>query len=164
MESTANEYSQDIYAEATFICPSYWLNTAYSPSSYHYQYSVPFASHGDDVTAYFGPSAPNQSPSFSQAFRNIWGNFITTSSPAVSSDATLSKWPAWTGGATSEMVNLNETGGVPYQTVTSFGVPVTQYMDPGLENAFAVVDAYSWEGGRGQRCDFWKSVAGKIPI
>lgn len=157
---------QNILAEATFVCPSYWLNSAYTAktNTYHYQYSVPFASHGNDVTGYFGPSAPNQSPSFSQAFRSIWGNFITSDSPLVSSDAVIKTWPEWTGGSTTKMLNLNETGGVPYQATTNWGATVTQFMDPGLVNSFSVVNAYSWEGGRGKRCDFWKSVADKVPI
>lgn len=67
---------QNIYAEASVVCPSYWLSTAFSNSSgnltrtaYHYQYSVPFAAHGADLTAYWGPPTPNQGPDFVQAFR-----------------------------------------------------------------------------------------------
>jgi hypothetical protein len=37
-------------------------------SSYKYQYSVPLASHGLDVTGYFGPPAADQGPDFEQAF------------------------------------------------------------------------------------------------
>ncbi|KAF2688723.1 alpha/beta-hydrolase [Lentithecium fluviatile CBS 122367] len=156
----------NILAEATFICPSYWLNTAYTfkTSTYHYQYSVPFASHTDDISAYFGPSTPNQSAAFSQAFRQIWGNFIKNQSAAVEIDRVLKAWPKWDGGNDAKMANLNETGGVPYETVTQFGVTVTQFADPGLKNDFKVVDAYDWEGGRGKRCEFWKSMADKVSI
>ncbi|KAF2183864.1 alpha/beta-hydrolase, partial [Zopfia rhizophila CBS 207.26] len=155
----------NIYAEATFICPSYWLNNAYSPSnSYHYQYSVPFASHIDDISAYFGPSAPNQSPEFSVAFRQIWGNFITKGNPSIASEPAAANWPVWVGGEESRMVNLNETGGTPYQAVTQFGASVTQFMNPGLKNNITTANAYSWEGGRGARCEFWKDIAAKVPM
>ncbi|KAF2786168.1 inactive carboxylesterase 4 [Melanomma pulvis-pyrius CBS 109.77] len=155
----------NIYAEATFVCPSYWLNNAYAPQhSFHYQYSVPFGSHADDVSAYFGPSALNQSPSFSLAFRQIWGNFVTTSNPSLASEAPTKKWPGWMPGVDSRMISLNQTGGIPYEVATQFGVNVTQFKDPGLRNLFKVVDAYEWEGARGERCEFWKRIGGKLPI
>jgi carboxylesterase type B len=157
--------ANNIYAEATFICPSYWLNTAYSTkTSFHYQYSVPFGSHAEDVTAYFGPAALNQPPVFSSVFQKILGNFIINSSPAIPDDQATARWPAWVGGEESRMVNLNTTGGVPYQVTTQFGANVTQFMDPGVKNAFSTANAHTWEGGRGMRCDFWKTMASKIPI
>ena len=61
-----------------------------------------------------------------------------------------------------QLINLNETGGVPYQTV--FGAaPVTQYMDPGLRNNFTQANAYTWELNRGKRCDFWKAMGPNVP-
>jgi hypothetical protein len=39
----------------------------------------------------------------------------------------------------------------------------TEYRDPGLTNNFTLVNAYTWEGGRGYRCDFWRSMAGIVP-
>jgi hypothetical protein len=64
---------QNIYAEAAVVCPSYWLATAFSGnnrSAYHYQYSVPFAVHGADISAYYGPATDNQGPDFVTAFRS----------------------------------------------------------------------------------------------
>jgi carboxylesterase type B len=159
--------ANNIFAEATFVCPSYWLNNAYSGSSrtsYHYQYSVPFASHGDDVSGYFGPATPNQSPSFVLAFRQIWGNFIKTGNPSVPADPVLKKFPTWQEGQSAMMVNLNTTGGTPYEVTTQFGATVTQFSDPGLQNDFDAVNAYAWEDGRGKRCEFWSSVAGRVSI
>lgn len=45
------------------------------------------------------------------------------------------------------------------------GSPInTTYLTgPTLRNDFTLVDAYSWEDGRGMRCDFWRSVASIIP-
>lgn len=151
----------NIYAEATFICPSYWINDAYASKgrSYHYQYSVPFASHGADVPGYFGPTAQNQSPEFAKAFRQIWGNFVMNNNPSINYEPAAARFPLWQV-FSRNMLNLNQTGGVPY--VLEDGI--TRFQNPGLENDFKKVDAYKWEGGRGKRCDFWKSMAPKIPI
>ena len=162
-----NRASQAILAEATFVCPAYWLATAYTggagKSSYSYQYSVPFAYHGSDVAAYFGPATPNQGPVFTQAFRKIWGNFITTGNPKPPSGPGIpSTWPAWTDGASPTLLNLNTTGGVPYRSQV-IAWTVTQYMDPGLKNNFTLANARTWEGGRGNRCDFWKSIGPQVP-
>lgn len=156
--------AQVIVAEATFICPSYWLSTAYlSRPSYHYQYSVPFAAHLEDVYAYFGPNQRQQSASFSQAFRRIWGNFVRTGNPKVDSEPGLEAWPIWSGGKGARMMNLNTTGGTPYEATTQFGAKVTQFSEPGLKNVFGVFNAWDWEGGRGERCEFWKTMVDKIP-
>ena len=156
--------AQVIVAESTFICPSYWLSAAYSAkTSYHYQYSVPFAAHLEDVYAYFGPNQLQQSPSFSRAFRKIWGNFVRTGSPKVSSEPGLETWPTWSDGKGAMMMNLNTTGGTPYEATTQFGAKVTQFTEPGLKNVFGVFNAWDWEGGRGERCDFWKTMVDKIP-
>jgi len=64
---------QNIVAESTFVCPSYWLASAYTGNSrtaYKYQYSIPFGSHGDDVSGYFGPPTENQGPDFIKAFQS----------------------------------------------------------------------------------------------
>jgi hypothetical protein len=68
---------QNIYAETTFVCPSYWLAEAFSNSdhgAYKYQYSVPAALHSTEETAYFGGSQQNIGPDFMKAF-------MSTSSP-----------------------------------------------------------------------------------
>ena len=62
-----------MYAEASVICPSYWFASAFSRQgrvSYHYQYSVPFAVHGADLTAYWGPPTENQGPDLVMAFQS----------------------------------------------------------------------------------------------
>ncbi|KAF4808472.1 Liver carboxylesterase B-1 [Colletotrichum siamense] len=167
----------NIYAEQTFVCPSYWLSSAFTgpKSAWHYQYSVPFAWHTSDVPAYFGPATPNQGTEFVLAFRKIWGNFVTKNDPSISNEEAngassaeasatngASQWPVWTE-TEPKQLNLNQTGGVPYQFTTQWGVTVTQFQAPGQVNAIAVVPADSWEGGRGARCDFWKTMAPSIP-
>lgn len=60
------------------------------------------------------------------------------------------------------MLNLNQTGGVPYSAEV-YGATVTEFTGPTLRNAFKLVDAYSWEGGRGKRCKFWQTLNPVIP-
>ncbi|KAK3368698.1 Alpha/Beta hydrolase protein [Podospora didyma] len=168
----------NILAEATFVCPSHWMAAAYTQpgkSAWQYQYSVPFAFHGSDVAAYFGPAGPNLSGDFTLAFRKIWGNFITTGNPSISNAIAngaaaanpnapngASAWPAWNE-ASPKLLNLNSTGGTPYQFATQWGTSVTQFASPGQQNAIAVAAADSWEGGRGARCAVYKALAPSIP-
>ncbi|GAB1317111.1 hypothetical protein MFIFM68171_07321 [Madurella fahalii] len=97
----------------------------------------------------------NNNPSIPDAVANGASSAnLTASNPA-------SSWPAWTD-FKPQMINLNQTGGVPYQTV--FGAaPVTQYMNPGLRNNFTQANAYKWELNRGERCDFWKMMGPHVP-
>jgi len=170
--------SNNIHAEATFICPAYWMAGAYTgafKSAYFYQYSVPFASHGADVAAYFGPTTPNLGDDIALAFRRIWGNFVITGNPSISnaiangasaSNPTAanpaSAWPVWNE-RSPKLVNLNQTGGSPVEFMTQWMVPVTQLVGPGLQNAISVAPADTWEGGRGSRCDFYLGLAPSIP-
>jgi len=62
-------------------------------------------------------------------------------------------------------LDLNQTGG----TATEAGIEVlspvntTIFAGPGLQNNITSGNAFTWEDGRGVRCDFWKSVARKVP-
>ncbi|KAK0709204.1 Alpha/Beta hydrolase protein [Lasiosphaeria miniovina] len=168
----------NIYAEASVICPSYWFATAFTGQgreAYHYQYSVPFAVHGSDIAAYYGPPTDNQGPDFVTAFRKIYGNFIINDNPSITNiDANglssvnptkpnpASNWPLWSQDA-PVLVNLNETGGTAYTAISPLGIPVTQFRGPGMFNNITLADAYQWEGGRGRRCDFWRDLSPFVP-
>lgn len=171
--------ADDIYAETTFVCPSYWMAEAFSGkgrSSYKYQYSVPAAQHGSDVAVYFGPEPTNVGPNFERAFMSIWGEFIVNNNPSIpasiangnsSTNATsanpATNWPPFSIYAPYQM-NLNETGGTEYSAVVIAGINNTQqYEGSGRTNNFTLVNAYTWEAGRGYRCDFWRSVAPIVP-
>ncbi|UPX18276.1 uncharacterized protein EKO05_0008580 [Ascochyta rabiei] len=159
--------ANNIYGEATFVCPSYFLSDAFAThtrTAHHYQYSVPGALHGSDVPAYFGPATPNQPPLWTQVVRHIWGGFVQRAAPASAAGLGNLTWPAWVPDGESRMLDLNTTGGVPYVEPLIFGVNVTQFREPGVENVFRVVDALSWEGGRGRRCAFWRDIAGRVPM
>lgn len=172
------KFFQNVYAETTFVCPSYWLAEAFTNNkrvAYKYQYSVIGASHGTDLTSSFGPPTPNQGPDFDKAFMTIWGNFITQNNPSISSaiangvngtgnGLAATDFPAWNLRNPLQL-NLNETGGQAYSSM-SFDAQapnITEFEEAGLMNDFSVVDAYSWEGGRGVRCDFWRSVGLIVP-
>ncbi|KAJ4298955.1 hypothetical protein N0V90_004198 [Kalmusia sp. IMI 367209] len=174
--------AQLIYGETTFVCPSYWLAEAYNTNGrtgYRYQYSVPIALHGTDPAVYFGEAGTNVGPDFVLAFQRIWGNFITTGNPSISSRvangassngtsrSALEDWPVWALWD-RRMANLNQTGGTPAQIdlldrTGVLNMNVTVYEEPGLVNDLSLVDGYEWEAGRGKRCDFWKSVAAIVP-
>ncbi|KAI1619145.1 carboxylesterase type B [Exophiala viscosa] len=177
LDTGQQQRASNIYAETTFVCPSYWMAEAYSDrgrTSYKYQFSVPPALHGTDVTAYFGPAAANIGPDLALAFRKIWGNFITTNNPSIpgsvangasASNSTSSNaaanWPPFTIYAPYQ-IDLNQTGGTPFLEITS-SYNITEYGKPGLQNNISLVNAWTWEAGRGYRCDFWRSVAAIVP-
>lgn len=170
---------QNLYAETTFVCPAYWLAEAFTNNNrvaYKYQYSVIGAWHSTDLTSYFGPPMPNQGPDFNKAFMTIWGNFITRNDPSIPASTAngvngtgtnglaATNFPPWSLRNPLQL-NLNETGGQAYSSM-SFNAQapnITQFEEPGLMNDFTAVDAYSWEGGRGVRCDFWRSVGSIVP-
>ena len=181
--------ADNLYAESTFVCPSYWMAEAFTSGSsspggygparkaYKYQYSVVPAPHAFDLGAFLGPQPlSSQSPGFVKAAQAIWGNFITGNDPSISQ--ALVNGDSSTGAssfsgvfpefsiAESYQVNLNETGGMLESEMAVAEVGngnASVYVGAGLGNAFNVVDAYSWEGGRGARCDFWRSVAELVP-
>jgi carboxylesterase type B len=164
----------NVFAEYAFDCPSYWAAAAF-PQGWKYQFSAPPAYHGYDLQALWsGTKTPGAS--FKHAFRAVWGNFIVNDSPVISvSDAkggvdnsTVSNvngasinWPEWNQG--QKLLNLNATGGTPIPVAAGPYLKYDLYSDPGVSNVISLADAESWEGGRGHRCDFWQSVASKVP-
>ncbi|TKA26870.1 hypothetical protein B0A50_04316 [Salinomyces thailandicus] len=180
----------NLYAETTFVCPSYWLASAFQPSgndsnekeAYKYQFSIPPAVHGADNSAdSLGTRTSNVATTFYTAFATIWGNFITENNPSITSALAngdesavvnaASEWPVFLTTASNgeegvyRMLNLNETGGTPTSVeVVGGGVPnATEYEGSSLRNDIQEVDAYSWEGGRGARCEFWRRIGARVP-
>ncbi|KAL5083128.1 hypothetical protein Trisim1_001963 [Trichoderma cf. simile WF8] len=175
----------NVAAESIFQCPSQWVAEAFSsPTSsgrraYKYQYSLDPAYHGADLGAYFASSGfPN--PSFRHSFQRIWGNFIVSGSPVISvDDATagaknatvpvdakhpgMISWPQYSE-QNPTFMNLNTTGGeVELVTVTDELSYNVRHGD-GIVNTFRLANAKSWEGGRGERCAFWRAVAPRVPF
>ncbi|EXJ80631.1 hypothetical protein A1O3_06915 [Capronia epimyces CBS 606.96] len=171
--------ADNIYAETTFVCPAYWMAIAYNDygrTSYKYQFSVEPALHGADVSAYFGPAPSNIGPDLALAFRQIWGQFVTTNNPSIpsniangassNSSATsndASNWPPFSLSSPYQ-INLNQTGGTPFSTsIVQIGRNITEYGNPGLQNNITLVNAWTWEAGRGDRCEFWRSMGSIVP-
>ena len=175
--SGQQQRAENLYAETTFVCPAYWMAEAF-PTSFKYQYSVPGALHGSDAVAVFGPPTPNLSDDFVRAVMTIWGNFVTSDDPSIDAsianganaststdNSAVTAFPAFSV-AQPLQINLNQTQGTFYSAENDAipgGPNITQSQQPGLSNDFTAVNAYTWEGGRGQRCDFWRSVASLVP-
>ncbi|KAI1745212.1 carboxylesterase family protein [Xylaria scruposa] len=176
--------ANNLYAETTFVCPSYWLADAFGGArgkrSWKYQYSVPISAHGADIGPLFDD--PNTQGTgldmvFRTAFQQIWGNFIVNGDPTLSTAqvstaqqgnitaASTGNWPQWGGRPErGHMLNLNMTGGMPVDNPNQVGgktldltsyVPSTDGSYPELEASFKLVSGWSWEGGRGKRCQLW---------
>ncbi|KAK0898826.1 hypothetical protein LTR57_021440 [Friedmanniomyces endolithicus] len=169
--SGQQERADDKYAETTFVCPAYWMAEAYSNNraggqGYKYQFSIPPATHGADVAGYFDYPGQFYSVDFTTAFQKIWGNFVTSSNPSISNAVAnglsrgnvsvnaASAWPPYSIYA-PEQLDLNTTCPVVSATGSCAG--------PSAVNDFRLVNAYTWEGGRGTRCDFWKSMGDLVP-
>ncbi|KAH7381353.1 carboxylesterase type B [Phaeosphaeria sp. MPI-PUGE-AT-0046c] len=160
--ATASGYQQIanlIYAESTFICPSYWLADSYSTGgrkAYKMQYSVPIALHGYDGIAVFGNlRIENQGDDLVKALQRIVGNFVRTGSP----------------NGPFEIMGMQKQGlgafAPPDYPMLNAGLNVLGakwLVGPGLRNKFTVVNGFDWEGGRGERCEFWRGVADKVPM
>jgi hypothetical protein len=145
-------------------------------TAYKYQFSVLPGTHASDLHGYFGPlgGVPYLSADMQRAFMTIWGNFITQESPTISTAVAAGSsantnavawWPAFSA-LEPYQLNLNQTGGTPAVGTMDVYSPVntTFFAEPGLMTNFSLVNAYLLENGRGVRCDFWRSVAGIVPM
>ncbi|PNP40645.1 inactive carboxylesterase 4 [Trichoderma gamsii] len=171
----------NVAAESIFQCPSQWIAEAFSSKrqAWKYQYSLDPAYHGADLGAYFVSTNGPPNPGFQRSFHMIWGSFIINDSPVISvKDATAGmanatvpidanrpdqiSWPQYSADD-AIFINLNTTGGeVSLVTVTD---ELSYYVrkGAGIVNTFRLANATSWEGGRGDRCRFWQSVAPRVP-
>lgn len=173
----------NIQAETTFDCPAQWLAEAFSSGSdpqrqaWKYQYSVTPAYHGSDLGAYFSVDATVPNADFRHAFQKIFGNFIIHNTPVISlADATAGytnatvpvgvdnniSWPTYTEDSPWQMI-LNTTGGIASEVVVTSNLSYFERTGAGIVNTFRLANATSWEGGRGARCAFWKSVSERVP-
>jgi len=72
--------ANNVYAETTFACPSYWLADAFTNNgrtAWKYQYSVPGALHGSDTQGYFGPVGGTVSGDFEKAFMCMFFSYLS---------------------------------------------------------------------------------------
>ncbi|TDZ73390.1 Lipase 2 [Colletotrichum trifolii] len=183
------QVANNLYAEATFVCPSQWLADAYAAKqggkAWRYQFSVPPAYHGSDVgsgTNFDVLLAPVTTPGTSvtqpvrRGLQTAWGDFIVAGAPTLrgagsdETKTTSSYWPQWKrpGGGGASMLNVNMTGGVATEKQASFdgmvSLQITSYVPGGagdepLEAVLEVVDGDAWEDGRGERCRVLASLS-----
>ncbi|PYH87985.1 carboxylesterase family protein [Aspergillus ellipticus CBS 707.79] len=151
-----------------------------SKQAWKYQYSVTPAYHGADLNAYFTADEPAwPGKAFSTAFQKVWGAFIIQDSPVVSvgvamggmgnasvpqtGDGRWLDWPPYGRGGLAAQMDFNTTGGELVHEVVTTNLSYWVRVGAGIVNTFRLVDAESWEGGRGQRCDFWRDVGERVP-
>ncbi|KAH7117727.1 Alpha/Beta hydrolase protein [Dendryphion nanum] len=166
----------NVFAEYAFDCPSYWLANAF-PQAWKYQFSASPAFHGFDLNALWSSGQTTPGRDFIHAFQKIWGNFIIYDSPVITvADAKGSKqnatvpvgssnyinWPQWVEYKPT-LLSLNTTGGVATLAAPAANLKFYQYTDPGVTNSFKIADGGQWEGGRGNRCTWWRNNAAKVP-
>lgn len=170
----------NIAGENEFDCPAQWLAEAFSSGSrksWKYQYSLMPNYHGADLTSYFSVGAELPNADFMRTMQKIWGSFIIHDTPVISAlDATAKrdnatvpanadgsiKWPEFTLEYPIQM-NLNTTGGDVSRITVPPYLKYNVRGGPGIVNTFSLTDAFAWEGGRGKRCDFWRSVSERVP-
>ncbi|RKF59731.1 Lipase 1 [Erysiphe neolycopersici] len=180
--------ANNLYAESTFVCPSYWLADAFSnlnKKSWKYQFSVPPAAHGTDMNAYYMSNAALFSEgTLSDGFRTgvqlSWGQFIINNDPTLPhsvidefstntnrkhhenlSAALNTSWVEWDKNSMN-MLNFNSSGGTEKTLTVIIAVGkfinVTMNVNPGLTANWTIADAATWENGRGKRCNFWSHL------
>lgn len=90
--------ANNLYAETTFVCPSYWLANAFSGQAsdkdsakraWKYQYSVPPSEHGADLDAYQAFNRETlglgtMTEAARKAVQLAWGRFIIHGEPILS--------------------------------------------------------------------------------
>ncbi|KAI1347773.1 Alpha/Beta hydrolase protein [Xylaria sp. FL0043] len=171
----------NVAAETVFDCPAQWIAEAFSTgrrSAWKYQYSVTPSYHGADLKAYFAVGATTPSNDFRHAMQKIWGNFIINNTPVIPVADAMGQydnasvpvlgncsdinWPQFTHHNPVHM-NLNTTGGEI--TLVTVADTLAYYVrsGPGVVNNFRLADSLAWEGGRGDRCDFWRTVSARVP-
>jgi carboxylesterase type B len=178
-----------IYGESTFTCPSYWLAEAYTyyrAGGFKFQTSTPVALHGqDDLAVFDNRPLPTYGREYIAAVQGIWARFIKSGNPSIlatnikggsSSDLetsfglnNLAIWPEYSHMFGSKMVNLNQTGGIPVLSNKTLNAALAQVnatwlVGPDLKNDFSIVNASTWESSQETRCDFWRSVAARVPM
>ena len=98
------------------------------------------------------------------AFQTIWGNFITTNNPSIPASIAnganlnesvqgnaIEEWPRFEVYAPYQ-IDLNQTGGTEVEVPFGMTRNITVMGGPTARNNITLVNAYTWEGGRGT---FW---------
>ncbi|KAH8884164.1 carboxylesterase type B [Thozetella sp. PMI_491] len=187
-----NLYGESTFVcPAYWIAEAFSSNWGMRRSSWLAQFSVVSAEHGTgavtwtpfattavsmlmqpmpDLLIVFPPDLPSHGPGLEKVYRSMYGNFIKSGSPSISiegppsseDESILSRWPPYSP-STPVLLNLNQTGGVLEDHLSFENNLVKWYVEPGLRNDFRFANAYTWEAGRGARCDFWRRIGRDVP-
>ncbi|KAJ7056822.1 Alpha/Beta hydrolase protein [Mycena amicta] len=125
-----------VQGESIFICPTYFLLSAFPGRSFKAEFAVPPALHGNDVVYYFpgGSTPPFNNTSFINAFAQSFTSFIINLNPNIKVSNTITPlWGTFNVGNTEMLFNR-----------TAAGLPQVQPI---------VTDSKLL-----QRCSFWNAV------
>lgn len=132
--------------------------------------------HGADLTAYFSGGA-SVTMRFRDTFQRMLGSFIVNDTQVISisdakggmSNATVPEgsdgdidWPRWIEDS-PVLIDLNTTGGSLVRQMVTDHLEYWLREGSGIMNEFGLAIARTWEGGRGERCDFWQRVGSRVP-
>ncbi|PSR80824.1 carboxylesteras-like protein [Coniella lustricola] len=124
-----------IFRDSVLACPAYWVAKTVPESSYLGEYSISPATHGSDVYWWDVLNAEQQTePDIYKGFVGAFASYLETNDPNA-----LKLTPA------------NVSGVPPLSSGKEFNINSTGFTDIKLTQFV-------------ERCDFWKSVAAKIPI
>ncbi|KAE9408460.1 alpha/beta-hydrolase [Gymnopus androsaceus JB14] len=133
---TPLEQDDAIMAESIFICPSFYLLSAFPNSSWKGQFAIPPATHGEDLDYYFPSSGTPgfNNTQFLAAFSGAFLSFVVSQDPNDKIAPTITPfWDMYSNGS----------------TVMVFNQTVDDLPDIHVDTA----DASQLE-----RCSFWNSV------
>jgi carboxylesterase type B len=130
-----------IMADSIFICPTFYLLSAFPNSSWKGQFAIPPAIHGEDLDYYFpSDTAPSfNNTQFLEAFQGGFMAFVVSQDPNDKIAPTITpSWELYSEGNTEMLFNQTVDNQPDIQVI-----PV----DNGQVN------------GQLERCSFWASVA-----
>jgi len=146
-----------MYGETTFVCPSYWIVQAFPVgNAWHFQFAIPPATHGLDVSYYFPTNGipPPGREGIATAFASAFANFIVNWNPTI---------PASSAVPNTEAGTFSGLPWPPYQLglqanyQIQFNVTATN-----ATSLSSIGDVTSLAPGVEERCVVWRSLATQI--
>ncbi|KAJ7255586.1 Alpha/Beta hydrolase protein [Mycena rebaudengoi] len=112
-----------VQGESIFICPSYYLLSAFPGHSFKGEFAIPPGFHGNDIAYYFpaGNAPPFNNPAFINAFAQSFTSFIINLDPNIKVDPTTitPRWDPFVFGSTQMLFNKTEAGAPVVQPITT---------------------------------------------
>lgn len=156
--------ANNLYAETTIVCPSYWLASAYSRLSpgkegrvstkqaWKYQFSVPPSEHGADLNAYqaFNREALGEGTMNEVARRAVqlaWGRFIIHDDPTLPADVVRSLTSSSNGSSTRDDLSAIMTGTWPAWSDASVDNPGYRMLNINMTGGKLEVLSYTFRDG-----------------